>query len=1381
MNTIYHYLQRRLLWAAALLMALTATTATTAQTQVESGEAFYVYQNDGHFDGFFVDQVKQMSYSRIDTMGVERSEYVTQEIVTEDSVYRIMLTAIDSISFVQPEIKYAPGVRFMQDEGLMAYFLNAVKDANTDEIKVTFLSTMPKELWPKVGQVLQCPNLDGWEEGTLVAKVDRVTETGSTLLLTCSYVTDLSDVFEQFITIEQVRQQPGPSGSRTIRRMAGIDAPHRAEGNVSDLTLFNFSHTFEASLNLGKCDFKFSLSGGFGMNLSAAYKITLSEFYIKTQLKSQMSIGTSFSLDGQFYESLDPSSIPGVGDFIAQFTKVPFPANFPILYANVLPVPFTRAEAHLNLTASLAGQVKASNFMLEIKDKSPYVDMRLNFIAPFLPYEKPSTEGGLSITAQLNGSVQTGLKFPITVSTLPWVKKCCFLETGNTVYAGPKLSGNLDFNLWAAGDGIYEAMKDSKVELSLISIDNELEGTATIFGKEWKTKHTKTWTYGNTAYTLFPSFDNMEYTVTGDNLDRLECKVDVEGLTCLPEKVGIGVYKQKDDDDDKFTELYDKFYDNRIFWYDGNFNSVEGYFTKMEPGEYRVRPIIAINDVEDLKGLIVPVYSAEKAVTIVSKELTLDPEQATFEEDGGEQVVKLRTAAAQPVTVTPFQEWIKVEVTQPVPANGGGEMTVTVLPNDEERFRQGSISVVQMLGDGQYNQKEFIVRQYGGLQLSVSSLSLEAEGGERDVEVLTSMKPITISLNGADDWIGWYMEGNHLHLNIKENAGADRTATITVSAWSEKHQGINAVKLTVTQKGLINATVEPTALAFEAKGGTERVNVTLGQGSTFNEVILNGSAKEWLIAEKHDNYFNLTALPNIETVEREATIDVSVSATRPDGTPISMLLPVTITQQFGAATIEPSELHFAAQGGRQTAQIDVSTYPYCGILSISSDGSDWTEAEVNSNGTVTITTQPNAATMQRECTVVCYVTGVKNPTEGQMLKLPVKVVQAGRTLEPVTPDGDKTPFKRISFISQRYITQRIEDEDGVRDTIMQIVHSFNFLPTNARFSVSYGKTENHYECVGYEEYEAANQTKSRATLAFDIEKKTKKVKNLRFHNDTESLMSMHMWGVEANTIVNNTSQMTVTQLPLEINGSTYKHGIQTIGEGLRFGSYSSIQDTRTTYDTSSELAKELYPDGIDPVSTHTTFSPYGDARDYAELYVSYKDGQSEPLDIVFPDDEVMQGLESGGLPVYEGSTPPTLNGTYSLSSPTVVSDKLGASEEAEGLTDLVIRFSGQQGENLKVNLYYVFEGTTFEDDGDAEAIIMGSGNKFTICVPNDYGDAMLISGEVSGNDIVNLHYATTEMNEPGKYFILKDGTGTSYKTTWNPGTSESRRLRWHVR
>ena len=204
------HIQAWLRCIAVMLLTVVGFQNTMAQ-EIEGGEAFYIYQNDGHFDGFFYDQVKEIRCSRLDTTGIEHDEYVSQEIVTEDSVYRFMLTAIDSVSFVQPEIKFAKGVRFMRDEGMMDYFLDAVKGDN-DQIIVSFRTSMPASLRPKVGEVLQCPDLEGWEEGTLVAKVQKVEVSGPVLLVTCGYIDDLKDVFEQFITVEQVRNVQTPQG-----------------------------------------------------------------------------------------------------------------------------------------------------------------------------------------------------------------------------------------------------------------------------------------------------------------------------------------------------------------------------------------------------------------------------------------------------------------------------------------------------------------------------------------------------------------------------------------------------------------------------------------------------------------------------------------------------------------------------------------------------------------------------------------------------------------------------------------------------------------------------------------------------------------------------------------------------------------------------------------------------------------------------------------------------------------------------------------------------------------------------------------------------------------------------------------------------------------
>ena len=109
--------------------------------------------------------------------------------------------------------------------------------------------------------------------------------------------------------------------------------------------------------------------------------------------------------------------------------------------------------------------------------------------------------------------------------------------------------------------------------------------------------------------------------------------------------------------------------------------------------------------------------------------------------------------------------------------------------------------------------------------------------------------------------------------------------------------------------------------------------------------------QEWILVEKAANYFNVTALPNTETKQRQSIIDVSVTTTGEDGKDRTVLLPVTITQQFGSASVTPSELHFTAEGGSQSVKVDVSTYPYCGAM-IGDDGNGWVDVSISNGGVV---------------------------------------------------------------------------------------------------------------------------------------------------------------------------------------------------------------------------------------------------------------------------------------------------------------------------------------------------------------------------------------------------------------------------------------------
>ena len=123
-------------------------TLSLFTTPAVAQDAFYIYRNDGDFDGFFYDNVIRMGYSKIDPQGVEHEEYVIQEIETADSLYRIPLYAIDSIGFQQPEVIFNPRLVNMDETGLTQYV------ENTYDNKLFLSRNTPSELLPKEGDVL---------------------------------------------------------------------------------------------------------------------------------------------------------------------------------------------------------------------------------------------------------------------------------------------------------------------------------------------------------------------------------------------------------------------------------------------------------------------------------------------------------------------------------------------------------------------------------------------------------------------------------------------------------------------------------------------------------------------------------------------------------------------------------------------------------------------------------------------------------------------------------------------------------------------------------------------------------------------------------------------------------------------------------------------------------------------------------------------------------------------------------------------------------------------------------------------------------------------------------------------------------------------------
>lgn len=172
---------------AAILGMLNIQPASAQQTQ----DALYIYRNDGGFMGFFYNDIDHIEYSKIDTLGVEQSDYVVQEIYALDTLFRIPINAIDSIAFVTPETKYKSDVAHITSSDLWNYV------TSQDGLTLHLASNTPNGILPKKGDKLVTVDQTEILPAGFVGQVTEVTNTGSDITINCEAVS-LLDIFEQF-------------------------------------------------------------------------------------------------------------------------------------------------------------------------------------------------------------------------------------------------------------------------------------------------------------------------------------------------------------------------------------------------------------------------------------------------------------------------------------------------------------------------------------------------------------------------------------------------------------------------------------------------------------------------------------------------------------------------------------------------------------------------------------------------------------------------------------------------------------------------------------------------------------------------------------------------------------------------------------------------------------------------------------------------------------------------------------------------------------------------------------------------------------------------------------------------------------------------------
>jgi hypothetical protein len=311
--------------------------------------------------------------------------------------------------------------------------------------------------------------------------------------------------------------------------------------------------------------------------------------------------------------------------------------------------------------------------------------------------------------------------------------------------------------------------------------------------------------------------------------------------------------------------------------------------------------------------IIVAAGTAESVKIKITQEardnLSIDPEVLSFETDETEKSVSVKTnAPSWDATETPDVDWVNL-------SKQGNTLTVTVSPNTNTDGRSATIRITA----GNADEKTLTVTQAKAHTLSVSktSLSFEANANDETVTVTTTAPKWDAATSAS--WITLTKQDNKLKIEVSENNGAERKATVKITAGTAPEMTV-----TVTQK-IHTLSVSPTSLSFGSSADYKNVTVTT-TASSWDAT----ASDSWVTLTKQGSTLRVNVSAKTTTSSRNATVRIT-AGTAPEKT-------VTVTQSGIPETlsVSPTSLSYGAtETGTKTVTVTTNASSWNATTSVS--------------------------------------------------------------------------------------------------------------------------------------------------------------------------------------------------------------------------------------------------------------------------------------------------------------------------------------------------------------------------------------------------------------------------------------------------------------
>lgn len=166
-------------------------TGVVVHAQSEDDQLL-IFRNTGETNLLYQSQIDSITFTRIDTLGVEYDDPIAQVFHTADTTLYVSIAEIDSVCLgSRNEIEYRADVRVLSDDPDMQWIIRYDGD------NIYYKKSTPNDVLPTVGQKLYFTEQTEMFPCGLCARVEKVVLSGSEITVNVSDV-EYTEIFSKF-------------------------------------------------------------------------------------------------------------------------------------------------------------------------------------------------------------------------------------------------------------------------------------------------------------------------------------------------------------------------------------------------------------------------------------------------------------------------------------------------------------------------------------------------------------------------------------------------------------------------------------------------------------------------------------------------------------------------------------------------------------------------------------------------------------------------------------------------------------------------------------------------------------------------------------------------------------------------------------------------------------------------------------------------------------------------------------------------------------------------------------------------------------------------------------------------------------------------------